>query len=152
MFKAVDSEELAKLLEKNIRSCYLEDDWIDGAVGSCGFPQETRRNEAYDDYDEAQDRRQPMPFEQDTLSSPPLAWVLFWDGLYSNLVGVYIPDVLRRWGYVMWDAKRLEDSGAKEYIQLEWECEYGVRGPSADGDPRDNYWSEWARDHEEDGQ
>lgn len=106
--------------------------------------QDERRHEAYSDHVEAQDRRQKMIFEQDTLSSPPIAWARFWNGLYSNLIGTYIPDALRRWGYVMWDAKRLENTGALEHIELEWECKYGVRGSPEEDDPRDGYRDEMA--------
>ncbi|KAG8156539.1 hypothetical protein KVR01_013643 [Diaporthe batatas] len=41
-----------------------------------------------------------------SINAPPLAWVLMWDGKYCNLYGEYIPDELRRWGYVMWDERR----------------------------------------------
>lgn len=87
-----------------------------------------------------------MRFEQDDLSSPPLAWVAFWDGRYSNQIGRYIPDAMHRWGYIMWDAKRLEDSGAMEYIELEWQCMYGVRGSPEEDDPRE-YFIEAYRDY-----
>lgn len=62
-----------------------------------------------------------MPFKEDTLSSPSIAWVRFWNGSYSDLIGTYIPEVLQRWEYVMWDSKRLENTGAMELIDLEWE-------------------------------
>lgn len=39
----------------------------------------------------------------------------------------------------MWDAKRLEDSGAMEVVELEWQCRYGVRGSPGEDDPRDFY-------------
>lgn len=82
-----------------------------------------------------------MRFEQDDLLSPPLAWIAFWDGRHSNQIGAYIPRALHRWGYVMWDAERLKDSGAMEYIELEWQCEYGVRCSPEDDDPRQYYIS-----------
>lgn len=86
-----------------------------------------------------------MPFEQDKLSSPPIAWVRFWNGTYSNLIGTYLPDVLRRWGYVMWDASRLENSGAMEYIELEYRGLYGRRGTSEEEDPREFFIEEYQR-------
>lgn len=84
-----------------------------------------------------------MLFELDALSSPPMAWVRFWNGLYSNLIGTYLPDVLRRWGYVFWTAERLEKTGAMEYLDLEWEHLYGPRGSPAEGDPREVYRDEY---------
>lgn len=44
----------------------------------------------------------------------------------------------------MWNAKRLRDSGAIEYIDLEWQCKYGVRGSPEEDDPRDVLRSEMA--------
>lgn len=38
--------------------------------------------------------------------SPPLAWVLLWNGQYSNVFGGFVPEELRRWDYVMWDEQR----------------------------------------------
>lgn len=84
-----------------------------------------------------------MQCEQDDLFSPPLAWVAFWDGRYSNLFGRYVPPALRRWGYVMWDAKRLEASGAMEFVESEWQCMYGVRGSPEEDDPREFYCREY---------
>ena len=59
-----------------------------------------------------------------------MAWVLLWNGTYSNLFGWYIPDELRRWGYVFWDAATLQEVGGVEELKREWE-EY------RDDDPRD---------------
>ncbi|KUI60308.1 hypothetical protein VP1G_07476 [Cytospora mali] len=107
--KANDSEELANVLEYAIvcGKHIHESQWIySDAVGKFD-EQDERRAGAYNEYDEAQDTRQEMHFEQDIVSSPPIAWVRFWDGLYSNQIGIQIPDALRRWGYVMWDAKTI---------------------------------------------
>ncbi|ROW05982.1 hypothetical protein VPNG_08465 [Cytospora leucostoma] len=50
-------------------------------------------------------------------------WVVYCKGLWSNYIGsLYIPNALRRWGHVMWDAKRLEGSGAMDYIESERDC------------------------------
>lgn len=100
------------------------------------------------DHDVLEYTQQEMPFEQDDLLSPPLAWVTFWNGRYSNEFGGYIPDALHRWGYVMWDAKRLRESGAMEYIELEWQCKYGIRGSPEDDDPRDYYITAY-RNHQQ---
>ena len=43
----------------------------------------------------------------------------FWRVEASNLFGEFVPKTFRRWGYVMWDAPRLEASGALKYIELE---------------------------------
>ncbi|KAB8214643.1 hypothetical protein BDV33DRAFT_195900 [Aspergillus novoparasiticus] len=65
-------------------------------------------------------------------NTPPLAWTLIWRGSYSNLYGYYVQDVIRRWGYVMWDATRLDRTGAKELLARQWQADWG------DTDPRDD--------------
>jgi len=98
-----------------------------------------RRQERMSDRDRKQLRRDPLPFNGDDESDtdglhPPLAWTLLWGGTYSNLYGDYVQDVIRRWGYVMWDAWRLERTGAKELLMRQWEEDWG------DSDPRDNLY------------
>lgn len=79
-----------------------------------------RWERSYSDRDLAQDEGRPMSFRGDDLDSPPLAWVLIWGETYSNLFGTFIPKQLRRWGYIMWDARRLEETGAEERLMREW--------------------------------
>lgn len=101
-------------------------DWIDDAVQD--DIQMERRDGWYSHRASAQDWRQKMPFQGDSLDSPPLAWVLFWQGEYSNLIGNCIPEALRRWGYVMWDAARL-NSRAEAQIKYEWDQSYDESDP-----------------------
>ena len=82
-----------------------------------------------------QDRRDPLPFVGDpepdarpSSSCPPLAWTLVWKGTYSNLYGGYLEDEMRGWGYVMWDAARLETEGGAALLLKQW---------GTDWDPRD---------------
>lgn len=87
------------------------------------------------DRDLKQERRDPFPFQGDHEDLPPLAWALMWQGTYSNLLAYYyINDKTRFWGYIMWDAARLERTGAKEtlarQLQFHWQ---GY-------DPRDGNW------------
>ncbi|KAF2271914.1 uncharacterized protein EI97DRAFT_347476, partial [Westerdykella ornata] len=59
--------------------------------------------------DQMQRRRDPLPFTGDgDASGPPLAWTMMWKGTYSNLYGCHISEELRQWGYIMWDAERLQ--------------------------------------------
>lgn len=44
-------------------------------------------------------------------------------------------------GYMTWDANRLEDSGAMEFVHLEWQYKYGVRGSPDEDDHRELYCS-----------
>ncbi|GAB1217816.1 hypothetical protein ATERTT37_007059 [Aspergillus terreus] len=91
--------------------------------------------------DAMQDRRDPLSFQGDRAalvgsdgvwtSLPPLAWTVLWRGTYSNIFGSYVPEEIQRWGYVLWDGKRMEETGTKEalarWLEKEWE----------EGDPRD---------------
>lgn len=67
-----------------------------------------------------------MPFEGDRLDLPSPAWVQFWHGEYSNLTGNLIPEELRRWGFVMWDAARL-NSRAEARIDYHTYCGWDPR-------------------------
>ncbi|OQD99135.1 hypothetical protein PENSOL_c007G06446 [Penicillium solitum] len=64
---------------------------------------------------------------------PPLACTMIWGGTYSNLFGDYIPDALCQWGWVMWDAARLERMGAKEVMIQKLEEDHCT-------DLRKDYW------------
>lgn len=71
--------------------------------------------------DEAEERRDPMEFAGDALppNGPPFAWVLLWSSKYANIYGGYVPEPLRRWGYVMWDERRWAGLGA--LVTKQWE-------------------------------
>jgi hypothetical protein len=117
-----DHERLVSTMQMNIchpAGFFLEDE----ALGETA--QSRRRQERQCDRDEKQLRRDPMPFRGDGEPDehgprPPLAWVLMWGETYSNLYGYYVPDNIRRWGYVMWDAARLEEMGAKDCLLQQW--------------------------------
>ncbi|KAL2258662.1 hypothetical protein VTK26DRAFT_7951 [Humicola hyalothermophila] len=100
-----------------------DSDWLDDAVWRDN--QYRRREQWYTDADAAQDRREKTPFEGDRADAPPLAWVRFWKGEFSNYFGSLVPGTYRRWGYVMWDAERLDGPGAAAYMEREdwWEAQ-----------------------------
>lgn len=108
------------------------EDWISAVVEM--WMLERRREDWPRVEDQIQDAKQEMLFSHDSIDLPPLAWTILFKNKYSNLFGRYVPDAIRRWGFVMWDAHRL-DSGAKEYLLAEWETLYGntdPRGPVED--------------------
>ncbi|KAI0798910.1 hypothetical protein GGR55DRAFT_693041 [Xylaria sp. FL0064] len=72
--------------------------------------------------DEAQQRGDPMGFRGDSLpvDGPPLAWVRVWDGRYVNKFGDIMPKSLNRCGYVMWDARRWDGVGEREFFTKKW--------------------------------
>jgi hypothetical protein len=84
-----------------------------------------------------QERREPLRFKRDSdiLKAdngqiyPPFAWTLMWKGAHSNLYGYYVQDVIRRWGYVMWDQARIESTGARELLMRQWEEDWGILIP-----------------------
>ncbi len=79
-----------------------------------------------------QDDRRELVFEgDDSAHAPPLAWTTIWGGTYSNLYGHYIPDAMRKWGYIFWDAKTLKSTGGLELVERQWQDEW-------DEDPRDD--------------
>ncbi|KAE8156013.1 hypothetical protein BDV40DRAFT_310396 [Aspergillus tamarii] len=99
--------------------------------------QSQRRQDHPSNRDLRQERGDPLPFQGDEGPDangvrPSLALTLIWKGSYSNLYGYYVQDIICRWGYVMWDATRLERTGAKELLARQWEADWG------DTDPRDN--------------
>ncbi len=96
--------------------------------------------------DQKMQRRDPLPFQGDSEPDvkgqrPPLAWTLIWQNTYSNLYGYYISPGMRLWGYVMWDAVRLEQTGAKDVLIRQ----FAARNPR--GDPRDELdYQQWGNE------
>lgn len=82
---------------------------------------QSRRRELYPlPEDEAQRRRDPMPFlgdrEGEGADAPPLAWVIMWRGQYKNEFGRSVKDRFKEWGFVFWDCKRLKESGKRKTL------------------------------------
>lgn len=146
LFETADTDELSVAVRRYLDDVYFyashRDDWLDGKPhdsitninGRCSTladkrlviskdAQDSRRRARYADVDADRDSEQEMRFEKDSTGSPPLAWVLYWDGRASDLFGDFAPASLRRWGYVMWDAHRL-DNGARAYIQSQRPSKY----------------------------
>ena len=119
-----DHEELVTKMQR----CLTRDQNLDApmrdAFGS--IAQNDRREMSTnfpDARDAAEQRRDQMDFAGDAVppDEPPIAWVLLWGGKYANIYGEYVPELLRRWGYVMWDESRWSDVGAKELVAKQWE-------------------------------
>ncbi|KAF9874683.1 hypothetical protein CkaCkLH20_07820 [Colletotrichum karsti] len=70
---------------------------------------------------------QPMEFLGDNhVDGPPFAWVLLWNGKYSNAIGDYVPKLLRQLGYVFWDKERIIHMEAEALIARQWESHPGL--------------------------
>lgn len=128
ILKTEGHEQLVEMVRVAIVSG-IGDAWIENAIQ--GLVQMERREKWYSQRDSAQDFRQKLPFDGDRLDSPTLAWVIYWRGEYSNLIGIYVPEALRRWGFVMWDAARL-NSRAEARIDYWWWARWGKFDPRED--------------------
>jgi hypothetical protein len=130
LFKVKDHEHLVSTMQQHITSSYIPFNAIEGALGET---QQALRRENYpSERDRMQEQRVPFPFRGDSEpDAPPLAWTMMWCDTYSNLYGWYIPEEMRYWGYIFWDAATLECTGGKEVLQRQWEEFW-------DNDPRDD--------------
>ncbi|KAK7430734.1 hypothetical protein QQZ08_002778 [Neonectria magnoliae] len=119
---AIDNRE--KLVAK-MQRCLTHDESLDDPMRKVlgTVAQSDRRDMSPNSNDEAEQRRDPIDFVGDGMrpDGPPLAWVLLWGGKYANIYGEYVPESLRRWGYVMWNERQWNDSGAKELIATQWQ-------------------------------
>ncbi|KAK5987095.1 hypothetical protein PT974_11213 [Cladobotryum mycophilum] len=134
-FSIKNHEHLVTTMQQQM--VYLSSDFLDIFVLN-DTSIWSRRRDHPSERDEREARRDPLPFLGDQeplglidLTHPPLAWTLVWGGTYSNVIGVYIEDDVRRWGYVFWDAARLEEMRGKEVLARQWEARWG------DDDARD---------------
>lgn len=126
LFKMKDHEHLVTTMQKSIS--------MGGQIFEGALIQRTRRGqpeEQLSERDLKQQARDPLPFAGDVEPdahgpSPPLAWTLMWKGTYSNMYGDSLgySDDIRRWGYVMWDAARLETEGGKDLLLRQWGSGY----------------------------
>lgn len=118
LFKINDHTQLVSTMQGQIpraRSDSLED-ILDNTS------QSRRRRLHPTDQDSKQKRRDVLPFQGDTEELLPLSWTLIWKGTYSNLFDGTFKDDLRSWGYIMWDAARLERTGAREVLHRQWKA------------------------------
>lgn len=82
-----------------------------------------------------QDRRYPKRFERDiepdeSGSRPSLGFMLLWRQTRNTLNKIiFAGRVSHLWGYIMWDAARLEQSGGDKQIISDVNVAMGVDGP-----------------------
>lgn len=144
VFRVDDHEKLVEMMRTHItkassfadRLTSGDDHWLDDAAQST--EQDERAENWPSERDFAQNTRATMIFDIDSLDHPPLAWNIIWGDQYSNLFGWYIPKDLRLWGYVIWDAQRL-DADVKELLMTQWRTKW----PSHEDDPRDFFRYEY---------
>lgn len=116
--------EVVRIMENNLVMLWPE--FLGGCHGALDI---TTRHDRRLDYPSAEDKREelrdPLPFRGDIVNDsdgeyPPLAWTILWEGTYSNMMGGEGVSYIAEWGYVMWDAARLERTGAKEVLARRW--------------------------------
>ncbi|KAI1325358.1 hypothetical protein F5Y16DRAFT_273198 [Xylariaceae sp. FL0255] len=62
-----------------------------------------------------------LPFRGDgEPDAPPIAWTTIWEDTYSIIYGYCIPSGPRDWGYIFWDERRMESTGAMKVLMRDW--------------------------------
>ncbi|RMZ83270.1 hypothetical protein DV738_g1398, partial [Chaetothyriales sp. CBS 135597] len=117
-----DHETLVAKVERHL----THDQWMDASLETVldTVAQNDRREMlGTNSRDEAEQRMDPLTFFGDAVPpvGPPFAWVVLWNGKYANVYGGYVPEALRRWGYVIWDEGRWRQMGAEGLIAKQWE-------------------------------
>ncbi len=102
-----DSLDKEHLVLTTMELCQVRARPFDYVMGSVS--QVERRHFFPSEFDEAEARRERLPFSGDNEHGPPLAWVIGWRGRFLNRYGVAIPAALKPWGHVFWDRRRLID-------------------------------------------
>ena len=131
LFEIKDHEQLVTTMQQSIVGSRLSIETEHGILDD--EHQQERRATDPSERDQMREDRAPFPFVGDGGGDgPPFAWTIIWAGTYSNLYGSYIPDTIRRWGYVFWDRATLKYS-ARELLEEQWDDACCL----PPGDPRD---------------
>jgi hypothetical protein len=141
-FRIRDHEHLVSTMQYQLcgpQRPFLDDEYFEALDEGTQY---MRRRQYPSEQDEKQDRRDPFPFEGDCValvgadgvwtSLPPLAWTVLWGETYSNIFGWCVEKTIQRSGWVLWDARRIEETGAKEALIRCQEQRWG------DYDPRNS--------------
>ncbi|KAK3902868.1 hypothetical protein C8A05DRAFT_33406 [Staphylotrichum tortipilum] len=108
-------------LVRRVQKYATEDPWFDFESCLDWTFQEQRRRLQPMEGDRLERDKTPLPFDGDTLDGPPLAWVTLWGGRYVNTYGDTVPESLKQWGHVFWDAERLRGSNGVKCVERERE-------------------------------
>lgn len=123
LFAVDDHDTLVVKVSRSIEPNPVEDPPAQYCFSS--YAQKRKRDNpkrSPDARDEAERRRDLMEFGGDAVppDTPPIAWVILWDGKYVNFFGECVPGGLSEWGYVIWCERRLAQAGVKETIFKQW--------------------------------
>ncbi|KAH7322378.1 hypothetical protein B0I35DRAFT_425739 [Stachybotrys elegans] len=132
LYRIKNHQHLVDVIQQHMQASYIPLNTMEGIFGETEQALERSDTEP-SDKNGMQERRDPLPFRGDSEpDAPPLAWTTIWGGTYSNLYGWYIPDELREWGYVFWDATTLEAIGGIELLRHQWDDCWGGDDPRDD--------------------
>ncbi|KAH6617456.1 hypothetical protein F5144DRAFT_596461 [Chaetomium tenue] len=98
VLQATEHEALVAAMQQHMTS------HIDFMEDAMTWSAQNRRRHLYhpSPEDDAQRRRDPMPFlgdrEGEGADAPPLAWVIMWRGQYKNEFGYAVKDRFKKWG------------------------------------------------------
>jgi hypothetical protein len=129
LFVLTDHDELLRFTTQHLERIFQDDPF-----STCsGFLGSSFQGAQMHDYGPSEKDWQfwdgiPDPFCGDE-SGPPFAWTILWEDKYSSIYGGYIKEERREWGYVFWDAARMEpdsSSGARDVLESQW---FDIRPP-----------------------
>ncbi|KAI9780335.1 MAG: hypothetical protein M1839_006758 [Geoglossum umbratile] len=108
-FKVQDHEQLIIVMQAQITP--LEHGFLEDAFSR--LTQKELDEDPPSHRQQKEDRGDPLLFTGDgDLETdgprPPKAWTVLCGELYRNMFGGYVNHVISQWGYVMWDAARLD--------------------------------------------
>ncbi|KAL6818536.1 hypothetical protein GGI42DRAFT_359632 [Trichoderma sp. SZMC 28013] len=114
LFVAGDHAHRIRLMHEVL--AWPTEEYIDFSRMSPNWQWNHRRNNR-SERDWKEFRRESLPFNGEGESDqsnlrPPAAWVMLWEGKYSNIR--YFDKELLVWGYVMWDRDRIDSTGAEK--------------------------------------
>lgn len=110
---------LVSIIQQHMAPSYIPFNALEGLLGES--EQELRITTHPAERDRLQAARAALEFAGDgEPDAPPLAWTMVWGGTYSSLYGHYIPDAMRRLGYVFWDEVRVRETGGDKVVERQW--------------------------------
>lgn len=119
LFKVLDHTQLVSVMQQHMTPSYIR---FNSPLGPLGSAKQFQRTARYPtERDRMHAEHAPFPFRGDNdPDAPPLAWTILWSNRYCNLYGKFINNEIRRWGYIFWDAARLERSGGRKVLERQW--------------------------------
>lgn len=134
MFDAKDQETLVQTMQDNLAFSYVLGPRMRDIFGETD--QDSRREHRPSDHDRMQAAKTPLLFKGDAdVDGPPLAWTILWQETCSSSYGLsFGVQDFEGWGYVFWDAQRIEEVGGRAMLAKLY---YALLSPLHEEDPRE---------------